>query len=267
MTRPATVLLGAGILALAAGPAFGQVSSPRRDRASQGDIEGLRLVIGGGLEFASDSDESEMEFPLTLEYNFQEDWKFVLESSYIRVNPKDPAEPSSSSIGDLETFLEGEILSERRYRPALTIETGVKWGTADAPDFGSGEIDYALGLIASKEFEGWDADLGAVYSWIGSSPGLEAKNLLELSLGAEVELSETFALIGEGVYSIGGDSTFRRGGGLGGGLAESGGGFEYAVGFGIQLSDSLKAETGVGIQADGAWQGIVYLEWDFSGEG
>jgi len=116
-------------------------------------------------------------------------------------------------MGDLETFLEGEFLAERRYRPALTVEAGIKWPTADAPDIGSGEFDYSLGLIASKEFVGWDMDIGATYTWAGQPADEVLDNVLELSVAAEWHVSKVLDVIGEGVYSIGGGTAIRRGGG------------------------------------------------------
>lgn len=261
---PALLLAAAAAALVAATPAAAQISSPRRERASQGESAGLRLVLGAGFEFSRDDEESAQEYPLVVEWNLAADWKAIVESSYVALDPRDAREPAARGSGDLETFLEGELLAERGAWPALAVEAGVKWGIAAAPELGTGEHDFALGLIASREFDGWDADLGAVYNWIGNPPRVDQQDVFELSLGAEIELGETLSLIGEAVYSFGGASSFRRGGGLGG-LGEGGGGFEYAAGFGLQLGERLKAEAGGSIHTDGSWQGILYFEWEFGG--
>lgn len=259
------VLVASGLLASAA-PASAQIVSASREGASSSGLGGLRLVLGAGAEFSSDSEETDIEYPVTLEYNVTEQFKLIVESSYATLRPKAKDELSSNSMGDLETFIEAEVISERRYRPALTIESGIKWPTADAPDFGTGERDYAFGLVASKDFVTWDVDLGGTYTWVGSPPGQNMQNVFELSLASEVQLSHVFSVVGEGVYTFGGATTFRRGGGLGGTLTESGGGFEYALGLDQKLGRHLQLEEGVVIQPDGAWQGVIFAEWDFVGD-
>ena len=49
--------------------------------------------------------------------------------------------------GDLETSLEYEFIHERRYRPAVSATSIIRWPTASDPDLGTPGRDYSLGLI------------------------------------------------------------------------------------------------------------------------
>ena len=61
------------------------------------------LVIGSGLEFQSDSKESEYDFPFLLEYNFTQTLKLSLEPNFVHINAKTKDARTVSGFGDLET--------------------------------------------------------------------------------------------------------------------------------------------------------------------
>ncbi|HEX9792829.1 MAG TPA: hypothetical protein VGC54_02500 [Planctomycetota bacterium] len=46
-----------------------------------GVLVGFALVLGAGVEFQNTAEEREYELPVTVEYNFAEEWKAILESS------------------------------------------------------------------------------------------------------------------------------------------------------------------------------------------
>lgn len=88
-------------------------------------------------------------------------------------------------LGDLETSVEYEFLRERRYRPALNAEGAIKWPTATDPDLDTPGRDYSFGLIASKDFVYFDADLNVLYTFVGDAA--EPDNL-QVALAAEMAL-------------------------------------------------------------------------------
>jgi hypothetical protein len=124
----------------------------------------LALTVGGSFEFETDRERSEYAFPLLVEYNFTETLRATLEPNFAYIRSRSPDVRSVGGMGDLETAMDWEFLRERRYRPALTLEGIIKWPTATSPEFGDPGRDYALGLIASKDFVYVDVDLGLRYT-------------------------------------------------------------------------------------------------------
>ncbi len=80
----------------------------------------LPLTIGSSIEFETNGEQSQTEFPMFVEYNFTQNLKLTVEPTVVRINPKAKDERTITGLGDLETELEYEFVRERRYRPALT---------------------------------------------------------------------------------------------------------------------------------------------------
>jgi hypothetical protein len=269
-TRALAPLLAIAVLLAAVGPACAQVISKSKEGvAAQGE---LSFVIGSGVEYQSDSEQTEIGLPVSVEIAFTEDFKLTLEWSYLWIHSKTRTVRSANGIGDLETFMEYEFLPERRYRPALTLEAGVKWPTASAPDLGTGKYDYTIGLIASKEITvDWKLDFGVVYTFLGSPAGVHLNDNLEISLAAQWKISSLFDFEAEALYTHGGGGSFRGQlgtvGGYGGALVGGGGSeFEFSIGLAEHITDHMKIEEGAVIQPDGTWQAVIFWEYDF-GEG
>ncbi|MEI6972528.1 MAG: hypothetical protein WCL44_13550 [bacterium] len=230
----------------------------------------LNLVVGSSLEYQTDSEETEYNFPFFAEYGITEQLTFLLEPSYTVIQSKDG--DSVSGMGDLETSLTYEFIEEGEYLPAFAVEGGVKWPTADKEQIGTGETDYMVGLLASKKIGHVDAEINAIYTFVGSPPGADLKDTLEGSLAFEWHITPVFDLLGEVVTSSGSISAFggqpgTRGGANGTLAADesSGSETEGTVGFAEHLGDNLKIEQGVTYQSDGTWQVVVGWEWDFAG--
>lgn len=233
--------------------------------------QGLAITVGSGFEYETDPEESEFGYPFLLEYEMTKALKLSVEPSYVQIRSK-PGErgTSVSGSGDLETTMEYEFLSERRYRPALTLEGIVKWPTAAHEAIGTHEMDYSLGLIVSKEFIGFDLDLNGLYTFVGSPPGLQLQNATELSLASEWHLRPSLDLEGEVVTSTGGGIRGQSGtlggiGGRAGSIGPSENLTEGTLGLAVHLNDFLKLEQGVVGKSDGSWQFVFAWEWDFTG--
>src|SRR5262249_28534402 len=126
----------------------------------------LPLNVGSGFEYETDGEESEYGFPFLIEYGFTRELKLSLEPSYVLVRKKRGL-GTVSGAGDFETTLSCEFPIERRYRPGFALESVIKWPTAQRGDLGTGETDYSIGAIVSKEFVPFDVDLNGVYTFIG----------------------------------------------------------------------------------------------------
>lgn len=227
------------------------------------------LVVGSGLEFQSDSKESEYDFPLLLEYNFTEQLKLILEPNFVYVAAKSKDARTVGGLGDFETSVEYEFLRERRYRPALSTEGLIKWPTATDPDLGTPGHDYSLGLIASKDFVYFDADLNILYTFVGDPA---QRDNVQVALAAEWHLNRRLDILAEVVTTIGGGGGVRgQPGTLSGlGAATEGSGArnetEGTLGFAWHANKYLKFEQGVIYKSDHSWQLAVAWEWSFGGE-
>jgi hypothetical protein len=242
-------------------------------KTKSGQVKELALTVGSGIEFTTDSEETQYDFPFLVEYGVTENLQLTIEPDYIVLQSTNGN--SVSGIGDLETSLTYEFLSMRRHRPSLSAEGLIKWPTASRGEFGTGKADYSLGVIVSKEFVHMDVDFNAVYTIMGSPPSVQLPNILELSLAMEWHLSRVLDLEGEMVTAGSSGSGFhRRPGTIGGGgglpsvgSSEKGGrDTEGTLALAELLSARLKLEQGVAINFDGSWQVVCAWEWDF-GEG
>jgi len=230
-----------------------------------GQISVLALTVGSGFEFATDSEQTEYDFPFLLEYGVTEALKLAAEPNYVHVNAKDGG--TISGFGDLETSVTYEFLSERRYRPSLSAQGLIKWPTAAHNEFGTGKVDYSLGTIVSKEFVHTSLDLNVIYTFVKSPPGSRLQNILETSLAAEWHLSSVFDLEGEIVASIGsGSGSSGKPSSIGSFGTPGGRETEGTLGIAELLSERLKLEEGFILKSDASWQAVAAWEWDF-GEG
>ncbi len=229
----------------------------------------LPLNVGSGFEYETDGEESEYGFPFLAEYGFTNELKLSFEPSYVLIRKKQGG--TISGAGDFETTLTCEFPTERRYRPGFALESVIKWPTARRGDLGSGETDYSIGAIVSKEFVPFDLDLNAIYTFIGSPPGVHLQNTFEASLATEWHLSETMDIEAEFVTAQGAGGHFRSSPGSLGGFANIGGPeqgqseSEGTIGLARRFNESLKLEAGAVLKSGGSWQTVFAWEWDFGG--
>jgi len=253
-------------LVLAAAPASARIVKSSPPPSENWGL--LPLTIGSGFEFETDSEQSEYDFPMLIEYNFTEWLKLTVEPNIVYIESNTEDVKTVSGFGDLETSLEYEFLHERRYRPAFTALGLIKWPTATHEDIGTKNRDYSLGLIASKDFVRFDLDLNIVYTFVGDA---ESENTLELSLAGEWPLNYRFDLIGEVVAAIG-TGGIRAAGTLGGlGPSEPGGPsgmgteMEGTMGLAYHVNKFLKLEAGLTLKS--GWQPQVVCAWEYSFSG
>jgi hypothetical protein len=223
------------------------------------------IVVGSGLEFQTDSKQSEYDFPLLLEYNFTERLKLGLEPNFVYLAAKSRDERTVGGLGDLETSVEYEFLRERRYRPALSAQGLIRWPTAIDPDLGTPGHDYSFGLIASKDLVYFDVDLNLLYTFVSDAA---QQDNLEIALAAEWHLNHRFDVVAEVVTTIGGSGVLGPfGTPTGPGILTEGNGAQNAtegtLGLAWHANKYLKFEQGVTRASDHSWQFVVAWEWSF----
>ena len=261
----AACVLVTAILVVNAAPAGAKILKTRRP----GQYRELALNIGSGFEYGTDSEQTEYGFPFLVEYGFTKALKLSVEPGYVMVRKKNGG--SFNGPGDIETTLTCEFPTERRYRPGLALEGVAKWPTARRGELGTGQADYSLGVIVSKEFVQFDLDLNAVYTFIGSPPGAHLENTFEAALAAEWHLTPALDVEAEAITSIGAGGGFRALPGTLGGFANLGGAVqgqsesEGTLGLAEHLTTWLKLEEGMVLKSDGSWQAVAAWEWDFGG--
>jgi len=250
-------ILTVASVVVASRPACGQILTKTTLRPSENWSPLLPLTIGGGVEFQTDRQQTEYNFPLLVEYNFTEYVKLSLEPNITYLENK--GQNSVAGIGDMETSLEWEFLRERRYRPALTAIGVIKWPTASHPDLGSPGRDYGVGLVASKDLVFVDVDLGLLYTFSGDP---EQQDTLEISVAGEYPFNHRLAMEFEFVTSLGSDTVFGQPTKPSG----SGKNFDGTVGFAWRANKFLKLEQGFTLRTDGTWQVVFGWTWSFAGE-
>lgn len=205
------------------------------------------LVLGGGVQYQRDREQTEWGFPLLLECHLTERLKLTLEPVFTSIRARAPGVRSISGWGDLETTLDYEFLTERRYRPSMSVEGAIRWPTADDPDLGEPGRDYTFGLIATKDLVRVDLDVNALYTRSGDPAQPDS---VELSAAAEWHVNGYVDLIAE-VANV-----------TRGGRHET----EATLGLGWIVSRYLKLEQGVVFKERGQWEVIFAWEWNFGGD-
>ena len=249
MTRSACCgLILVGLLATAL-PASAKILKTRM-KSPQSRF--LALTIGSGVEYESDSEQSELGLPFLLDYGVTNALTLTVEPIHTTIRPK--VGKTLNGFGDLETSATYGLVSERRHRPAVAAIALVKWPTATHAEFGTGQRDYELGVLASKALVQMDLDFSATYTLTGSPPSGSLPNTFTVSLAAERDLGSRMDLLAEIVSGTSGSSGAPTPG-------ESE--FEGTLGLAEQLTERLNLEQGVTVKKDGTWQIVFGWEWDF----
>lgn len=243
LARVSAVLV---VLLVGTESAFGQATI-FKTRRSPSSVT-LPLVIAVGLEYETDQDQSQIDAPLALQYSFSETFQASIETSATQIRTKGEQSGTVTGLDDIETNLEYEFLRERRYRPSLAAFGGIKWSTSTQPDIGTPGTEYAAGLVATKEFDYFELDLNAIYTFSGDP---ELQDILEIPVAIDVQLNHYFSIALEIA------PTLDMGGG-GEGSAQT----EYTLGCLWRASEFSTIEGGVTVRDDSSWQ--ILLGWEFS---
>ena len=225
----------------------------------------LPLTVGSGVEFETNREQSQIEFPILLEYNFTQTLKLTVEPNIVYISPKAKHVRGVGGVGELETSVEYEFISERRYRPGVTALGSIKWPTATDPDIGNPGRDYSLGLIVSKDLVFVDVDLSVLYIFAGDP---QSRDAVELSAAANWHLNHFLDIEGEVLHTFGAAPLEGRPGSISG-IGVSGRGIdltEGTLGVAWYVSKRLKIEQGGILRSDGTWQIVFAWEWSFSGD-
>lgn len=104
---------------------------------------------------------------------------------------------TATGIGDLETTVTYLIVEEKKYVPALAVAGEIKFPTAKNRQIGSGEYDYRFYGVASKRLGAFDVHLNLGNNVIGSPPGVDTKNPIDVEVGVEWFVHPKFNVFAE----------------------------------------------------------------------
>jgi hypothetical protein len=243
-------------------PASAKILKTRKP-GEYGNYKEMNLTVGSGFELETDSEGSQYVFPFLVEYGATQALTLTLEPEYDVTTSADAS--TIRGVGETEMSATYEFLTERRNRPSLSAEGVVKLPTASSDSLGTGEYDYSLGGVISKEFVHFDLDSEVLYTFVGSPPGLQATNTLEISLAGEWHIHRRIDMEVEGVTSNGGgfhgQSSLSRNTAL---QEPEGRQYEGTIGMAEFIGQHLKLEEGVVFMSDGSWQFVSAWEWNFT---
>ena len=169
---------------------------------------------------------------------------------------------------DTEASAVYEFMPERRNRPSVALQLGVKIPTASNLELGTKKTDFLIGVIAAKEYVGYDLELSAGYTFLGKPKGVALKNVFEVSLAGERHWRPRIDLLGELTVSTGG--SVRRGSGLGGVVSASDNSgrteLELIAGIAERMGKRWKLEQGIAAKSEGTVQLLLGWEYEFGVE-
>lgn len=224
------------------------------------DSQEQSFTIGSGLDYQKDDEETEYDLSLVLEYGFLDNLTIASEPNYIHLARVE--DTNASGFGELEVSLSYNILEAEDRHPGLSSLALVKLPTASSEELGTGGTDLTLGLSISQDFGKADADISALYTFVGSPPGATLQNSIEFILAGEWYASDLISLVVEAAAIDGAGRSHAQSGSIQG-LAGREGGSERSLTFGVteHLSDEFKLEQGIVYVLDGTVQAVLAWEW------
>ena len=154
------------------------------------------LEAGAAIEFQTSSEGTETSVPLELEYGLT-DWLSVLVEPVFLTAIRPKSGENATGVGDLEMTLQGLVVQESEFMPALALAAEVKIPTATNSLIGTRVFDYSPYLIASKRFGAFDAHLNLGYAFLGNPTGVKLHNIVTYGAAGEYRLSDTWDVLAE----------------------------------------------------------------------
>jgi hypothetical protein len=183
-------------------------------------LEPGHFEISTAFEFQTAPDGREYALPMAIEVGVYRHLEVLIEPVAITsIQPK--GGEAATGIGDLETTVTYQIIEEKKYVPAVAFAFEVKFPTAGNTQIGSGEFDYRFYAVASKRLGDFDVHLNLGYNVVGSPPGVNTKNPIDVEAGVEWFVHPKFNVFTEINYigSSIGSSVAAEGGGAAAALA------------------------------------------------
>ncbi|MFC1624349.1 transporter [Candidatus Omnitrophota bacterium] len=199
-----------------------------------GVVEARHMEIESGFEYVKQTDK-EKSLSLCVKYGIIEKLDLGIEIPYqfIDVSEGDKID----GISDIQIATKYHLLDETETLPALAMSCVVKTKTGDEnKGLGSGELDYSLNGIITKEIRDFTTHVNLGYTFVGEPEGENLDDIFSYSLAIEYLLIESLNIVGE----ITGETTFN------GDFDDNP--FSGLVGLNYILTERLCFDAGIGFQ-------------------
>ncbi|NQT00116.1 MAG: transporter [Candidatus Omnitrophica bacterium] len=197
-----------------------------------GTVDQGHLEFESGFEYQNAANE-EYSLSAVLKYGLTDKWDIGVEIPYqfLEVNDADDVDGS----GDIVLYSKHVLLEETPEFPAVSFSFSLKTKTGDEnKSLGTGELDYIINLILSKELDKIVSHLNFGYSYVGAPEGQDDDDVFSYAWALEYPLNEKVNLVGE----VSAETNFS------GDFDDNP--FAALVGFNYAFSDMLTFDFGVG---------------------
>jgi hypothetical protein len=201
MTIPRAPRIAAGVVGVVFGIAAitsGQVLETETARPlAKGTFE-----LGGNLEVQTSSEGRELDVPLVVAYGLTNQLELLIEpvaSSLIA--PTFGAH--AHGVGDTEVTTLWRLRPEAGGWPAFTVGGEVKVPTAESRLIGTGKVDVAGILIASRRLGRVDTHANLTYTFVGQPAGASLTNIIGGAFAVEAAVGRRYRIFSEVLASTG----------------------------------------------------------------
>ena len=165
-------------------------------------VEQEHIEIESGFEYVGQTD-SEKNLSFVLKYGLVNNLDLGVELPYGFIDSSESSDVDG--IGDVKIIAKHHLLDETDNHPALAWSFTLKTKTGNEDKgLGSGEIDYILNGICTKEIFGFIAHLNLGYTFVGEPEGEDLDDVFSYSLALGYPINKALNIVGE----ILGETTF-----------------------------------------------------------
>jgi len=199
-----------------------------------GVVEERHMEIEVGYEYVKQTDK-ENNLSLVLKYGIFEKLDLGVEIPYKFIGFSES--DNVDGVGDILLTAKYNFTDETDSLPAFTLSYSVKTETGDNDkSLGSGEIDYSLNGIFTKEIAKFTTHANLGYTFAGEPEGESLDDIFSYSLAVEYPINESLNIVGE----ITGETTFD------GNFDDNP--FIGLIGFNYAMNERMCFDFGLGLQ-------------------
>ena len=167
-----------------------------------GTVEQGDLEVELGFEYASDTDvddtEDEYTLAATMKYGLGERWDIGIEIPYLYINREAEDADDDNGFGDYVLSSKYRFVDETDDFPALSLGFSLKTNTGDEDKgLGSGELDYAINTILSKELGKVIGHINLGYTYVGAPEGESHDDVFSYGIAWEYPVNDRLNVVGE----------------------------------------------------------------------
>ncbi len=141
-------------------------------------------------------DDRDQIFLFVFIYGLSERLEVSTELPYLLQYPKESA--SKEGIGDINLVAKYLLIQEADRIPAFTAKGVVKLDNGDfEKGLGTGDRDYSLFAVASKNLDNLTIHVHFGYTWVGNKNNKDMRDITLYGLAVDYGVTEKFHLLGE----------------------------------------------------------------------